>query len=549
MITKFLNVTLSRLLGIGALLLASTAMGQFTVNDGSARGTCSSFTFAGGVLALSPSGCLGTVTQVGPVFSFSATNLATISEGYALGVVNKALSPQLSVHLERAGNTSPLNVDVIVCAAGTNCTAVGGQDYQLDGSFAGPPWTKTLTFGPTETDKTFDIYLVDDLVSDGNKILTFKLSNPTTPAGISGDTSSLTIIDNEVAPSTTVSFGFGAYQISEGNPDGKAALAIIRSAAVGAASVQVEVAAAGTTAVVGTHYNINDPATPFAGTPPTYTASFVDGQATAYIFIPTINNTIADGNKVVALNLKNPSALSLGTPASATLTILDNDSGGTSDPTLDGLPMAKVTIDTLVIGSNNFCAFGRYPGGNVGPCGASPVPVGTCGTGIGGGGVTNAWELEMVDASGALTYMPFRFHSVHMTMAKGHAMSWKFHTPPASQIPSIIVGGFAQTTTTIGAEAPTFMSVSTSRCDFDYSKVNTVNACYRSLGGIGNGVDTRLSPAGTPPDALYCDLQPDTTYYLNYRWELAAAGPSRGVEACSAPNGVYTQCGMAIDFR
>lgn len=557
MITKFLNFTLLRLMGIGALLLASAAMGQgFTVNDGTARGTCTQFTFTGGVLALSPANCLGTVTPpppppppTGPVFSFATGNPTSISEAYAIGVPNKALA--LSVHLERAGNTNPLNVDIVVCGAGTNCTAVGGQDYQL-ADFGLPAWTKTLAFGPTDTDQSFYVFIVDDLVSDGNKVLTFKLQNATSPAGISGATSSLTILDDEAPPSTSpVAFGLAAYRISEANPDHMAAITLTRSSAVGAASVQVEIVAAGTTAVVGTHYSYDQPATPFSGSPPTYTVSFADGQSSRDFYIPVIDNAVGDGDKVVAMSLKNPSGLTLGSPSSATLTIVDNDpfsGGGGGDLDKNGQPMAHVTIDQLVIPPptpNNFCAYGRFPGGNIGPCGASPVDPTACGTGI-AGGITNAWQLNMVDGTGALTYMPFRFHTVHMLMSKQHAMSWKFHTPPAGPlIPSPIYGGFQQSTTTLGSEASTFMSVTSTRCDFDYTKVNTLDACYRSSGGTDNAVPTRLSPPGTPADFQYCELAPDTTYYMNIRWENAN-GANRGIEAC---NPILQQCGMAFAFQ
>ena len=78
MITKILRLTLSRLLGVAAMLVACTAMGQITVNDGSPRGSCTAFTFAGGTLSLSPSGCLGTPPPppppIGPVFSFALNN-------------------------------------------------------------------------------------------------------------------------------------------------------------------------------------------------------------------------------------------------------------------------------------------------------------------------------------------------------------------------------------------------------------------------------------------------------------------------------------------
>jgi Calx-beta domain len=543
------NDCLSRLPDIGAfirvssallvtLFLSPTVMAQgFTVNDGIARGTCSSFTFAGGVLALSPSNCLG-AQGAGPVFSYSSSNAATISET-ATGLLN------LTVHLQRNGNTSTLNVDVEICPTGTGCTALGGSDYTLAGYSWPPPVMRTLSFAPGETDKTFGVTIVDDAVADGAKVLTFRLSAPSSPATISGnDVGFLTITDNE-APAGTVAFSLATYQIAENNAPGKAFILVSRSNTVGAASVQVEIPVTGTTALIGTHYNVNDAASPFSGSPPTYTLNFAAGSADSFFFLPTVNNTLIEGAKVVAFNLKNPVGLTLGTPSAATLTITDDDIIA-GDADINGQPVKSVTIDQLVT-PNNFCAYGRFPGGGPGPCGASEMPMSTCATGM-EEGLSKAWQLNMVDGTGALTYVPFKNHAIHFLMDRRQAFSWKFKTPPANQIPGgIAYGGFTQASTTIGIDAVTFMTVTSTRCDFDVNKVAT-SMCYRSLGG-DNSVPTVLAPVGAQVDASFCRLQPDTEYFLNIRWENASLFQPglHGKESCT-PTQTYPQCGMSFGF-
>lgn len=204
-----------------------------------------------------------------------------------------------------------------------------------------------------------------------------------------------------------------------------------------------------------------------------------------------------------------------------------------------------VTAAQLFLPGNNYCHLNpllRTIG--PGPCGSQAVPVGNCSSGM-PGAITRAWQLNLLGE-----YVTFRRQSLHVTMTKGQALSFKFRTgarPLDCNPPNGCTGGFGAAGTTQGAEAPTFISVSKARCDFDYAKVNTANACYRSIGGGGNGVDTRFSPAGTPADWTQCELEPNTDYFVNFRWEQAV-GASRGVEACN-PSGVYTTCGMVVDFR
>lgn len=194
-------------------------------------------------------------------------------------------------------------------------------------------------------------------------------------------------------------------------------------------------------------------------------------------------------------------------------------------------------------GPPNTCTIGGGTCGSV----SSPavmVPLGNCGSGM-GTQITTAYQLNLLgDFFGT-----FPGHAEHTAMAKGNVISFMFQTGarPTSCSPNNpgCLHGFNASSSTIGTEAPTFMSVSTLRCDFDYAKVNTSNGCYRSIGGSENGVTTRFGPAGMPPDGS-CDLAPNTSYFVNIRWE-DVTGTSKGKESCTAVP--PAKCGMAIDFR
>src|SRR5258708_3675497 len=63
------------------------------------------------------------------------------------------------------------------------------------------------------------------------------------------------------------------------------------------------------------------------------TLQFAAGETTKTISIPIIDDVYAEGSETFTISLSNPTGATLGTPATATLTINDNDSvNGTSNP-------------------------------------------------------------------------------------------------------------------------------------------------------------------------------------------------------------------------
>ena len=55
------------------------------------------------------------------------------------------------------------------------------------------------------------------------------------------------------------------------------------------------------------------------------TLTFAPGETSKTFTIPITNDTVVDSNETVKLSLTSPTNAVLGTPASATLTIIDND--------------------------------------------------------------------------------------------------------------------------------------------------------------------------------------------------------------------------------
>ena len=549
---------LSCLMAVAAFALPAGAWAQFQVNDGTNRGTCNSFSFASGVLSLTPAGCLGGPAPVGPVFSFGTGNPTSISENYAAGMANRAAT--FTVHLERNGSTSALTVDVEICPASAGCTAVGGLDFQLDATYPpAPPFRRTLSFAPGETDRTFDVHIVDDAAQDGNKTLAFGLSNASGGATIAAATATVSLVDDDLPAAGTVAWALGAFGVSEADSAGIAALPINRSTTAGTASVQVEIAAAGTTAVVGTNYNINNASTPFSGNPPTTTVTFANGSATGYVFLPIINNPTVEAAKTVALNLKNPVGLSIASPSSTVLTINDAGGGGGVELDINGNP---IPIPTAAPGSLMCESAGQpgSPGAGGGPCGAYQIPVGNCSSGLTGpNAISKAWLFGLEDYPGARIG-----NSIRVGWQRDHVMVYRFKTGPNSSFPEFQSSPFFRYLTigysdqpNRGASAAAFVTISETRCDFDYAKTpasGVLNGCYKNMGS-NDSILGKVYPAGSVPppnaDFPYCGLKPDTVYYLNIRFEDVSSVGTRGSLSCPIGQGPFgtSNCGFAMTFN
>jgi plastocyanin len=114
----------------------------------------------------------------------------------------------------------------------------------------------------------------------------------------------------------TLHFGSATYNVNEGG--GSATVTVVRSGGDDGA-VGVSYATSNGSATAGNDYTTR-----------TGTISFADNQdGTKSFTVPILDDSQVEGNETVNLTLSNPTGgASLGSPSSATLTIVDNDSAG-----------------------------------------------------------------------------------------------------------------------------------------------------------------------------------------------------------------------------
>lgn len=195
---------------------------------------------------------------------------------------------------------------VSIAYATSNGTATAGSDYTAASG--------VLNFAAGETSKTFSVAVLNDPTVEGNETVQLTLSNATGGATLgSPATAVLTITDDDVAPQPgQFRFSVTSYTVTEG-----LATAIITVQRVngsdGAASVAY--ATANGTATAGQDYTATSGVLNFAA-----------GETSKTFTVSILNDTTAESNETVALTLSNPTGgATLGSPATATLTIADDD--------------------------------------------------------------------------------------------------------------------------------------------------------------------------------------------------------------------------------
>ena len=175
--------------------------------------------------------------------------------------------------------------------------------------------SRTLSFGGGETTKTIAIPILEDGIREGNETILLVLSNPTGGATLGATSQAiLTITDNEAG--AIVQFSSAAYSVAENALSGTAAITITRTGSTAAGDTVLFKTLTGGTAVLGIDYTgvSNQPVT------------FAAGQVSTTVHVPIINNTNIVGSRTVNMAITSPSVgLSLGSPRTAVLTILEDD--------------------------------------------------------------------------------------------------------------------------------------------------------------------------------------------------------------------------------
>ena len=197
-------------------------------------------------------------------------------------------------------------------ALGGSATPGAGNDYTTSGL--------TLNWSDGDSsDQTITVTVNDDAVPEGDETVTLTLGAPTGGATLGAPgAATLTILANDATA--------GILQFTPGPAD--------QTVAENAGSAVFTVSRSGGTAgAVSTTVALGGSATPGVGNDYTTSGlalSWADGDATdRTVTVTVIDDGAIEGNETVVLALGVPSGGAvLGTPAAATLTILDNDANG-----------------------------------------------------------------------------------------------------------------------------------------------------------------------------------------------------------------------------
>jgi hypothetical protein len=222
-----------------------------------------------------------------PTVQFDSANYDVLEDG-----VTATLTVTLS-------HSSPITTSVDY--ATSDVTAQAGSDYT---STVG-----TLTFDPEQTIGIISVPIINDAFVEGDETLMVTLSSPVGLDPGSPISATLTIKDDDSQP--TVQFDSANYDVLE---DGATATLTVTLSHSSPITTTVDYATSDVTAQAGSDY-----------TSTFGTLTFDPGQTVGTISVPIMDDSLFEGDETLNVSLSDPMDLDLGTPTSATLTILEDD--------------------------------------------------------------------------------------------------------------------------------------------------------------------------------------------------------------------------------
>jgi len=204
---------------------------------------------------------------------------------------------------------------VTVGYSSTNQTALAGLDYIAKRG--------QLTFLPGTVSQTFTIALLDDAIQENDKAFAVILEpSSTVILGLPNQTL-ISVVDDDIAP--MVQFNPANYRIYE---DQNEAVITVTVNPLSEFAVSVDYETIADTARPGQDYEYV-----------TGRLTFSSRQSEATFTVPLINDELYEPDETLFLTLSNPSNASLGTPPTATLTILNED----------GVPTVQFSQDIFIV--------------------------------------------------------------------------------------------------------------------------------------------------------------------------------------------------------
>jgi thiamine phosphate synthase YjbQ (UPF0047 family) len=239
-------------------------------------------------------------TQVGPE--------PTVSVAVNPASVNEDGSGALTYTFTRAGDTT----EALTVGYTVSGTATAGTDF--------PAQSGTVTIPAGQTTATVMINPTDDTVDEPDETIILTVTdgsnyNVGTPSSATG-----TILDDDVVvPDPTVSVAVSPTSVNE---DGAAALTYTFTRSGDATQALSVTYTVGGTATPGTDFPVQ-----------TGTVLIGAGQTTATVTINPTDDTVDEQDETIILTVTDGSNYNVGTPSSATGTIIDDD-GVIADPTV-----------------------------------------------------------------------------------------------------------------------------------------------------------------------------------------------------------------------
>ncbi|WP_088675071.1 DUF4082 domain-containing protein [Rhizobium sp. R339] len=270
---------------------------------------------------------------------FSAGSSVALRDNATIFVSETAGAATITV--VRTGSTSgQLTLEYTTNEIGGAGAAQAGADYTQP-TFNGRANTGQVVFADGESSKTFVIPIVNDPNAEGTETFSVGIQNPGPGGSLAAPRTVLvSIVDDDSAP--TISLSNPVITLSEAAAT--ATITVQRSGNIDA-TASVAYATSNGSAIAGSDY-----------TTTTGVLTFAAGQAIQTISVPLLNNTTAESNESFTLTLSNPTGAVLGSQATATVNILDDDSNlgnlvrqtvvsGLSEPTaLDWTPDGRYMV-------------------------------------------------------------------------------------------------------------------------------------------------------------------------------------------------------------
>ena len=234
------------------------------------------------------------------------------------------------VEVRRSGATNePVTVDFATTVTGT---ATAGQDFT--------PVSGTLPFAAGVVSNSFEVIIVDDIVAESAETIDVRLANLTGVAFLGTRTNyTITVFDDDIS----LQFQNSNFQVSEANPN--ATITVTRLGATNQ-PVSIDYSTSDGSAAAGSDYVAQSG-----------TLNFAAGETVKTFTISVVGDAIFETDELLNLSLDLPVGAVKGTPNTATLTILNDDTDVEflpPDPVTEGNTNRIIEVRRRGVATNSF---------------------------------------------------------------------------------------------------------------------------------------------------------------------------------------------------